>query len=155
MKRIILILLIAVTTVSGYAQKLHSYETIRKTELGNQRLLVSDSVFFFHLKTGSRAYPKITVVLGGRDDALRILRFLAEVKPKSGDVIELENENNDIVGYNSLGQYVFYSSGRQFSAQMSRRYVKGYIEAIENYGKEGEKADEEQEADDEDERDVD
>jgi hypothetical protein len=94
---------------------------------------VVDSVFVLVIKT---AYKPISVVLGKKEQALKILRFLYTADVRSGDIIEVENEAGDICKYNGLKQYEFFSAGRQFTGQIAKRYLKGYIEAVEKYGTE-------------------
>ena len=114
------------------AQKVNRPVTLRSTELGNQKLMVMDSTFVLVLKT---TYNPISVVLGDKEKALKILRFLYTADVRSGDIIEIENEAGDICKYNGLKQYVFFSAGKQFWGQIAKRYLKGYIEVIEKYEK--------------------
>ena len=120
-----------VLSLTGQAQRISRPETIRTTELGNQKLIVTDSVFVLVLKSSVKP---ISIVLGNREQALRILRFLRDADVRSGDVIELQNEAGDVAKYNGLKQYEFFSPGRQYTGQIAKRYIKGYIEAIEKYG---------------------
>ena len=113
------------------AQKISRPETIRSTEFGTQKMMVVDSTFVLVIKTG---YKPITVELGTKDKALKILRFLYTADVRSGDIIEIENEAGDVCKYNGLKQYEFFSAGRQFTGQIAKRYLKGYIEAVEKYG---------------------
>lgn len=128
--RKLLFILFACLPMMMQAQKLNRAETIRTTELGNQKMVVMDSTFVLIL----RATPPIRIVLGTREKALQILRFLYTTETKRGDIIELENEAGDIARYNSLKQYEFATPGRDFEGQIAKRYLKGYIEVIENYG---------------------
>lgn len=114
------------------AQKITRPEKLRTTELGNQKLFVADSVFVLVVKSSVK---DISIVLGNKEQALRILRFLYTADVRSGDIIEIENENKDVCKYNGLKQYEFFSAGRQYTGQIAKRYLKGYIEAVENYGK--------------------
>lgn len=118
------------------AQKINRPVTLQSTELGNQKLMVLDNTFVLVLKT---TYNPIYVVLGDKEKALKILRFLYTADVRSGDIIEIENEAGDICKYNGLKQYVFFSVGKQFWGQISKRYLKGYIEVIEKYGTVNEK----------------
>ena len=129
--RKLLLIILACTALSVQAQKINRAETLRTTELGNQKLQVSNGVFFLVVKS---SVQNITVVLGDKEKALKILRFLYEADVKKGDIVELENENGDIARFNGLKQYEFFSEGRQYTGQMAKRYLKGYIEAIETYG---------------------
>ena len=90
-----------------------------------------DSVFVLVVKSSVK---DISIVLGKKDKALKILRFLADADVRKGDIVELENEAGDVAKFNGLKQYEFFSEGRQFTGQMAKRYMKGYIEAIEKYG---------------------
>ena len=113
------------------AQKINRPETIRSTEFGTQKMMVVDSTFVLVIKTG---YKPISVELGTKDKTLKILRFLYTADVRSGDIIEIENEAGDVCKYNGLKQYEFFSAGRQFTGQIAKRYLKGYIEAVEKYG---------------------
>ena len=134
--RKLLFILFALMPMKMQAQKINRPITLRSTELGNQKLMVMDSTFVLVLKT---SYNPISVVLGDKEKALKILRFLYTADVRSGDIIEIENEAGDICKYNGLKQYVFFSAGKQFWGQIAKRYLKGYIEVIEKYGTENEK----------------
>lgn len=131
--RKVLLILMMVFCFSAVAQKISRPVTIRTTELGNQKLIVTDGIYTLVVKSSVRP---ISIVLGSRDKALQILRFLFTADVRKGDIVELENENEDIARYNSLKQYEFFSAGRQYTGQMAKRYIKGYIEAIEKYTEE-------------------
>ena len=129
--RKLLMIIFACCVLGVQAQKITRPETIRTTELGNQKMQVVDSTFVLVLKSGVQP---ITIVLGKKEKALQILRFLYEADVRKGDIIELGNEAGDAAKFNGLKQYEFFSPGRQFTCQMAKRYLKGYIEAVENYG---------------------
>jgi len=135
MKNLVLIVF-ALLPMMMQAQKITRPVTLRSTELGTQKLMVADSTFVLVIKT---SYKPISIVLGDKEKALSILRFLYTADVHSGDIIEIENEAGDICKYNSLKQYEFFSAGRQFTGQIAKRYLKGYIEVIEKYGTENEK----------------
>ena len=132
MKKLIALLCICLPMLAQ-AQKISRPETIRSTEFGTQKMMVVDSTFVLVIKT---SYKPITVELGKKEQALKILRFLYTADVRSGDIIEIENEAGDVCKYNGLKQYEFFSAGRQFTGQIAKRYLKGYIEAVEKYGTE-------------------
>lgn len=72
MKKLLLILL-AFLAMMVQAQKISRPETIRSTEFGTQKMMVVDSTFVLVIKTG---YKPISVELGTKDKALKILHFL-------------------------------------------------------------------------------
>lgn len=117
--------------LTAQAQRISRPVTLRTTELGNQKLIVTDSTFVLVLKSSVKP---ISIVLGNKEQALRIPRFLSEADVRKGDVVELENEEGDVAKFNGLKQYEFLSPGRQYTGQMAKRYMKGYIEAVEKYG---------------------
>lgn len=131
--RKLLLILLACFALTIQAQKITRAKTIRTTELGNQKLQVVDSTFVLVLQSSVKP---ITIVLGSKEKALKILRFLYTADVQKGDIIELENEAGDAAKFNGLKQYEFFSPGRQFTGQMAKRYLKGYIEALEKYGTE-------------------
>ena len=130
MRRILFAVVLACMMMSVCAQRVTHPVKLRTTELGNQKLMYVDSVYVLVLKS---RYKPISVVLGSKEKALQILRFLDTAEVHAGDIIELENEDGDVARFNSLKQYEFFSPGRQYTGQMGRRYIKGYIEAIENH----------------------
>ena len=132
MKKLIALLCICLPMLAQ-AQKISRPETIRSTEFGTQKMMVVDSTFVLVIKT---SYKPITVEMGKKEQALKILRFLYTADVRSGDIIEIENEAGDVCKYNGLKQYEFFSAGRQFTGQIAKRYLKGYIEAVEKYGTE-------------------
>ena len=134
MRKVLFLFMMVFFMVSAIqAQKITRPEKLRTTELGNQKLFVADSVFVLVVKSSVK---DISIVLGKKVQALRILRFLYTADVRSGDIIEIENENKDVCKYNGLNQYEFFSAGRQYTGQIAKRYLKGYIEAIEKYGTE-------------------
>lgn len=128
MKKLLSLLMVLCMATGLQAQKISRPQTLRSTELGNQKLILTDSIYTLVL----RARPNnITIVLGNKEQALKILRFLSTADVRRGDIVELENANGDVAKFNGLKQYEFFSPGRQYTGQMAKRYLKGYIEVIE------------------------
>lgn len=128
--RKLLFIVMVLCSMMVQAQKISRPEKIRTTELGNQKMMVVDSVFVLVLKSSVK---DISIVLGKKEQALKTLRFLYEADVRKGDIVELENEAGDVAKFNGLKQYEFFSPGRQYTGQMAKRYLKGYIEAVEKY----------------------
>lgn len=128
--RKLLIIGMVLCSMMVQAQKISRPEKIRTTELGNQKMMVVDSVFVLVLKSSVK---DISIVLGKKEQALKTLRFLYEADVRRGDIVELGNEAGDVAKFNGLKQYEFFSPGRQYTGQMAKRYLKGYIEAVEKY----------------------
>ena len=135
MKRIILLILLNVSLMAT-AQTITKTKTLKSTDLGNQKLeavVGRDTVYVMLITTGSRAMKYLTVELGNKENALRILSYLLDADIKKGDFINLENPTDNIVTKNALGGYLVYSQGRQFSGQLRKPNIKGFIEAIQEF----------------------
>lgn len=118
-------------------QTMTKTKVLKSTDLGNQKLeaVISqgDTTMVLIIKTGSRVMPTVNAVLGGRDDALRILNFLLEAEPSGDDVIDLENPSHNYVKKNPLGGLAVFSTGQQFSGQLRKPNIKGFIKAVREF----------------------
>lgn len=132
MKKIILFLVISVMCVSVYAQTVVEVETLKVTDLGNQKLCaakVNGCIdHYYIMRKTSNIYQKyITVYLGDKEEAIRLLRFLYDLNSKSGTYIHLENRTNNVVSWNRLGYYTVFSEGRVLKGHIRKQNIKGFI----------------------------
>lgn len=132
MKKIILFLVISVMCVSVYAQTVVEVETLKVTDLGNQKLCaakVNECIDYYYimLKTSNIYQKYITVYLGDKEEAIRLLRFLYDLNSKSGTYIHLENRTNNVVSWNRLGYYTVFSEGRVLKGHIRKQNIKGFI----------------------------
>lgn len=139
MKKIILFLVISVMCVSVYAQTVVEVETLKVTDLGNQKLCAAKvngciDYYYIMLKTSNIYQKYITVYLGDKEEAIRLLRFLYDLNSKSGTYIHLENRTNNVVSWNRLGYYTVFSEGRVLKGRIRKQNIKGFIEELTNNG---------------------
>lgn len=132
MKKIILFLVISVMCVSVYAQTVVEVETLKVTDLGNQKLCAAKvngciDYYYIMLKTSNIYQKYITVYLGDKEEAIRLLRFLYDLNSKSGTYIHLENRTNNVVSWNRLGYYTVFSEGRVLKGRIRKQNIKGFI----------------------------
>lgn len=132
MKKIILFLVISVMCVSVYAQTVVEVETLKVTDLGNQKLCAAKvngciDYYYIMLKTSNIYQKYITVYLGDKEEAIRLLRFLYDLNPKGGTYIHLENRTNNVVSWNRLGYYTVFSEGRVLKGRIRKQNIKGFI----------------------------
>lgn len=132
MKKIILFLVISVMCVSVYAQTVVEVETLKVTDLGNQKLCAAKvngciDYYYIMLKTSNMYQKYITVYLGDKEEAIRLLRFLYDLNSKSGTYIHLENRTNNVVSWNRLGYYTVFSEGRVLKGRIRKQNIKGFI----------------------------
>lgn len=137
MKKIILFLVISVMCVSVYAQTVVEVETLKVTDLGNQKLCAAKvngciDYYFIMLKTSNIYQKYITVYLGDKEEAIRLLRFLYDLNSKSGTYIHLENRTNNVVSWNRLGYYTVFSEGRVLKGRIRKQNIKGFIAELTN-----------------------
>ena len=127
--------------VSG--QTLTKSKVLKSTDLGNQKLQMAiqnnDTVYAIVLKSsGGGRDDVIVVALGNRENALRLLNVMLDVGLEKDDVLALENETKNVVKKWPLpggGFAVFHELGVRYG-QLRKPNIKGFIKAIENYGKE-------------------
>lgn len=132
MKKIILFLVISVMCVSVYAQTVVEVETLKVTDLGNQKLCAAKvngciDYYYIMLKTSNIYQKYITVYLGDKEEAIGLLRFLYDLNSKSGTYIHLENRTNNVVSWNRLGYYTVFSEGRVLKGHIRKQNIKGFI----------------------------
>lgn len=132
MKKIILFLVISVMCVSVYAQTVVEVETLKVTDLGNQKLCAAKvngciDYYYIMLKTSNIYQKYITVYLGDKEEAIRLLRFLYDLNSKVGTYIHLENRTNNVVSWNRLGYYTVFSEGRVLKGHIRKQNIKGFI----------------------------
>lgn len=137
MKKIILFLVISVMCVSVYAQTVVEVETLKVTDLGNQKLCaakVNECIDYYYimLKTSNIYQKYITVYLGDKEEAIRLLRFLYDLNSKSGTYIHLKNRTNNVVSWNRLGYYTVFSEGRVLKGHIRKQNIKGFIAELTN-----------------------
>lgn len=137
MKKIILFLVISVMCVSVYAQTVVEVETLKVTDLGNQKLCAAKvngciDYYYIMLKTSNIYQKYITVYLGDKEEAIRLLRFLYDLNSKSGTYIHLENRTNNVVSWNRLGYYTVFSEGRVLKGHIRKQNIKGFIAELTN-----------------------
>lgn len=137
MKKIILFLVISVMCVSVYAQTVVEVETLKVTDLGNQKLCAAKvngciDYYYIMLKTSNIYQKYITVYLGDKEEAIRLLRFLYDLNSKSGTYIHLENKTNNVVSWNRLGYYTVFSEGRVLKGRIRKQNIKGFIAELTN-----------------------
>ena len=135
MRKLLFVLMLAVAMVSQ-AQTVTKSVMLKNMYLGNQKLYAvigKDTTYVIQIKISNRYQKQISVGLGDRNEAIRLLSFLNDTKLGKGDVVDLENETHNLVTKNGLGGLLVYSEGRQFSGQLSKDSVREFIEAISEF----------------------
>lgn len=141
--RKILFLLMMMVSLAASGQTLTKSKVLKSTDLGNQKLQMAiqnnDTVYAIVLKSsGGGRDDVIVVALGNRENALRLLNVMLDVELEKDDVLALENETKNVVKKWPLpggGFAVFHELGVRYG-QLRKPNIKGFIKAIENYGKE-------------------
>lgn len=135
MRKVLLSLFLALS-LGATGQTITRTTTLKSTDLGNQKLeavMGNDTTYVLLIKTGARVMPYLTCALGNKERAIHLLTFLYDLDIKKGDIVDLENETHNFVAKNSLGGLRVYSEGKQFSGQLRKPNIKGFIEAIKEF----------------------
>ena len=123
----------------SHGQTITKTITLKSTDFGNQKIVAvigNDTAYAMQIKTGNRYQKYLTVGLGVRSDAIRLLTFLLETEIEKGDIVDLENPTHNLVSKNPLGGLLVISEGRQFSGQLRKPNIKAFIEAIKEFAPE-------------------
>ena len=136
MKKILLTAAMALVVSLCYGQQIVRAKKLKSTDLGNQRLEVTvdgrDTTFVIYICNQQAARHPFPVVLGGKDNALRLLNFLLDAELKNDDIIRLENPSDNYVGKQTSG-FTVYSEGRMFSGQLRKANIRAFVKAINEY----------------------
>lgn len=139
MRKLLLSVLCLAVAMVLHGQTITKQVTLKSTDLGNQKLVAilgNDTAYAMQIKTGNRFQKYLTVGLGDKKDAVRLLTFLYDVELSKGDVIDLENPTHNLISKNQLGGLLVISEGRQLSGQLRKPNIKGFIEAIQEFAPE-------------------
>lgn len=134
MKRFLSLLLFVPFFLGMHAQRIVTQETLKVTDLGNQKLVVSaENYFSILLKTGNRYEPYITIELGKSEEALKLLGNLYEMKPKRNSSIIFDNPSDNTAVWSGASGYTVFSKGGVLSGHLRKPNIKGFIKAIKEY----------------------
>lgn len=141
MKRIMLLFAIVFLVLSVSGQSVVRRKPICKVNYGNIQLeqIVSetDTCYAMYIKTNNNYHPFITIDLGNKIQAIKMLNFLIDVKLENDDMVTLDNATNNTVTRGLFGSLCFHSEGRQFSGDVIKKYLKTFLDVLE--GKETKK----------------
>lgn len=130
---VILVCMFAVSVMQG--QTVHKVRNLKTIGFGNVRLQEVDSVYILVMRTKNSFQPTFPVVLGKRYEAIRLLKFISELKIGSRDIVDLENESHNVIKKGPVGGFMVYSEGLQFSQGLTKKQAIGFMEAIEADGR--------------------
>ena len=130
---VLLVCLFAVSVMNG--QTVHKVRELKSIGLGNVRLQEIDSVYVLVMRTNNSYQPTFPVVLGRRDEAIRLLKFISELKIGSRDIVDLENESHNVIKKGPVGGFMVYSDGMQFAQGLTKKQAIGFMEAVDAEGK--------------------
>ena len=133
MKKIIVLLLMIVPLMTIQAQSISKVETLKTTDLGNQKLQVADSVFCILLKTGNQFQKYIPVGLGRKNEALKLLQFMLDANMKGKDVLTMDNPTNNTAKWGGASGYIIFSDGGILKGRLRKQNIRAFIEEIEKY----------------------
>ena len=132
MKKLIITMMMLVLALPMSAQTVYRSEVLKSYRSGTMKLYETEGkIYSIIFKTGNRFTPTFPCALGDRENALRLLEFLRDLKLGDDDMVDLENETNNWVKRGLWGSLRIISEGNQFSYDITKKEIKGMIEIIE------------------------
>lgn len=147
MKKLIIIAALTLLSVCAFAQISIGprTETLEKMQMGYYSLKAqisdADTTYYLSLNSNNKFEGQIIVLLGYRDEAIKLLESLDEYDDAgSNAIINLNNPSNNtailkrIMGVKTYYIFKEHSTGAIY-CYLSKPYIKKYISAMKKYGK--------------------
>lgn len=137
MKKIIFMALLFAMPFVLSAQQVVKTNSI-KHRGGAQRIastvINGDTIYSLSLKSNNEFWGDVTVELGDRDNAIRLLEFLATYKPDKGDLIVLDTPAQNVAKptkFMGVKMYAIYEPGGRISGLIAKKQIKDFIEMLQ------------------------
>lgn len=133
--------------VIASSQTITRVETLKSLNFGCQKFCAlitnNDTTFVIKVK---QAYGRddFVIGLGNRDEAIKTLQFLVDVKLGRDDLVNLENPTGNYVK-KGFGGLTFISQGHQYNVTIGKSYLKGFLDILMGVKGDGEDEDEDDE----------
>lgn len=93
-----------------------------------------DTIYSLSLRSNNEFWGDVSVELGNKDSAIRLLEFLAEYKPDKGDFIVLDNQKQNVVKPTKImgvKMYAIYEPGGRIRGLIAKKQIKDFIEMLQ------------------------
>ena len=133
MKKLIMIIAALVVFLDVYAQKVYRVERLKSFNMGAavlERVVQADTTYAIVMKSGGAYVSRFTVALGKKDEAIRLLTFISELKLSKDDVVELENETDNFIKKGPLGGLALCEKVTQRYSVITTGQAKKMLEAV-------------------------
>ena len=131
MKKLIFILMLCLAMPAA-AQKVYRNVELKSFRMGTMKLYMTDSLTYaINFSTGNTFKPTFVCILGDRENAIKLLTFLRDLKLGDDDVVDLENASENYVTKGMWTALRIHSSGKQFSYDVTPKEIRKMLEAIE------------------------
>lgn len=131
MKKLIFILMLCLAMPAA-SQNVYRNVELKSFRMGTMKLYMTDSLTFaITFKTNNRYKPTFSCILGKKEQAIKLLTFLKDLKLGDDDVVDLENESENYVTHGMWTALRIYSSGKQFWYDVTTKDVRKMLEEIE------------------------
>jgi hypothetical protein len=145
MKRILLILALMLNAVIASSQTITRVETLKSLNFGCQKfcaLITNDDTTFVIKVKQAYGRDDFVIGLGNREEAIKTLQFLVDVKLNRDDLVNLENPTGNYVK-KGFGGLTFISQGHQYNVTIGKSYLKGFLNILMGVKEDGEDEDDE------------
>lgn len=138
MKKILFIIVLLAAPFVLAAQQVVNTNSI-KHRGGAQRIsrmvINGDTIYSLYLKSDNDFWGDVTIELGEKSNAVRLLEFLAEYKPNKGDYIILDNPKQNVAKptrFMGVKMYAIYEPGGRIKGLIAIKQIKDFIELLQN-----------------------
>ena len=93
---------------------------------GAVKLQCLNGMYKLTIRTDNRYQPSFDCMLGNRDNAIRLLRFMSELKLTKNDVVDLENATENTLRLGLFGNLEIFSEGGNFSGLIAKKQCRHF-----------------------------
>lgn len=134
----LLFIIFVIFTISASGQTITKRKKLKTTDLGNQRLEVAindnDTVYSIIIHNGSASKNPFPVILGDKNESLRLLHFLLDTELEKDDYVNLENPTHNFVKKGASKDWlIVFSEGKAFDGYVRKGNIKVFIKAIHQF----------------------
>lgn len=131
MRKLLFITLLTLFACGVEAQTVYRNEVIKSLNGGAVKLMCLNGMYKLTIRTDNRYQPSFNCMLGNRDNAIRLLRFMSELKLTKNDVVDLENATENTLRLGLFGNLEIFSEGGTFSGLIAKKQCRQLAELLE------------------------
>ena len=141
MKKVIFTIVAVLLVIGAGAQSITKRKALKTYLMGHLRLeqVISekDTLYGLYINSGNRYEGYYPVALGDRQNAIRLLKLMEDVKLEDDDILYLENQTKNRVSRGFMGSLRIYSESGVFHQDFDPKYMRKCREVLESLDADG------------------